>query len=219
MNQLTGLVQREFKGQLHWAGSQRKSTAILGSDLDMCLETTEPITKIERKQFAKLIRGELGWDAHERTHVIRINPRVEGGVKLDIAFANAIFGSRPLPNTEEFHDNSRRQQAARALKWWLRSGGLPQVPGWAIESLVIGLDGRVIQGCDLFLKIINWLARPCTANEVMSLLKPRAEPWRSEWERKLPNTLQAISNQARRLQRKKPSSFASSTDIEQWLCP
>lgn len=220
MKLLTDLIHSELGGQIHWAGSQRKGTAIEGSDLDMCIETQTPVSASIRRKLARSITDTLKREAKPHSHVIRVKPRKGGSAKLDIAFANADFGSRPLPNVDEFRSQNR-QHATRALKWWLRSDGMPSgVKGWAIEGLVVQLDNNEATGYELFEKIIRWLARPCTFNDVESILRPRAEPeWRPEWSKRLPGQIQAISSQARRLVRSLPENFSSPDDIERWLRP
>ncbi len=222
MARLTTLVQSTLKGQIHWAGSQKKNTAIQGSDLDMCIETTVPVTQAARRKLAEEIETCLGRPTEIKNHVIRVKPRSNSKAKLDIAFANAEFGSRPLPDVTEFKD-PRRQHAARALKYWLRSGGMPHVGGWAIEGLVVKLDDAKGTGYDLFLKILTWLARPCSANDIESILKPRAQPaWNPLWSKALPGNIQAIANQAKnRLTAFKARStpFSSAADVEAWLNP
>lgn len=222
MGELTKLVQSTLKGQIHWAGSQSKSTAIEGSDLDVCIVTNDPVTKGQRRELAKQIAINLQRPTEIKSHVIRVGPRAHSKAKLDIAFANAEFGNRPLPDKTEFKD-PRRQHATRALKYWLRSGGMPYVGGWAIEGLVVGLDDAKGTGCDLFLKILEWLARPCPPNDIESILKPRALPkWNSDWSKKLPGQIQAIANQAKnRLSALKTRStpLSSAADVEEWLNP
>lgn len=220
MAALTELVQSTLQGQIHWAGSQRKRTAIVGSDLDMCITTSMAVSVNQRRQFARAITKELGRQAQPRNHVIRLAPRENSGPHIDLAFANAEFGDRPLPDAEEFTQLPRRQHAARALKWWLRSGGMPHVGGWAIEALVVSLDNNEASGWNVFLKVINWLGRPCTANEVESILKPRAQPcWVPAWSNRLPGRTAAIANQARRCIRTLPDNFTGVADIETWLRP
>lgn len=215
---LTNLVQRELRGQIRWAGSQRKRTAIEGSDLDVCIETGASVSESERRRLAQSITGLLGRVAQPRYHVIRVTPREGSSAHLDIAFSNAAFGSRSLPNVEEFESRSVRQQAARALKWWFRSGNMPRVRGWVIDGLVVSQDTGEATSYDLFTKIVRWLAHSCTSHEIESILRPRAVPrWMPEWSDPLDGQLQAISNHARRLERTLPAHFSSASTIEQWL--
>lgn len=212
---ISQIVQTLLRGQTHWAGSQRKSTAIVGSDLDLCINTTSPVTKSQRLELANQLTHGLERSARPHAHIIRIAPRVDS-VKIDIAFANAEFGNRPLPDTEEFKD-PRRQQVARLLKTWLRSPGMPHVSGWAIESLVVALDNRE-NTAELLFKIMHWLKGPRTPNDIESILKPRAKPmWNPNWSSGLSGTLQAISNNATNRLNHKPPTFRSADDVKRWL--
>lgn len=218
MDLLNGLVQRQLRGQIHWAGSQRKGTAIAGSDLDVCVETSASVSESDRRRLAQNIASLLGREAQPRYHVIRVAPRQGSSAHLDIAFSNATFGNRPLPNVEEFESNQARQQAARALKWWFRSGNLPRVRGWVIDGLVVSQDAGETTSYGLFMKVVRWLADSCTPAEIESILRPRAVPgWMPEWSDPLDGQLQAIANQARRLVRTLPARFSNAAAIEQWL--
>lgn len=215
---LNNLVQRELKGQVHWAGSQRKGTAIEGSDLDVCVETSLSVSKSQRLHLAQNIESLLQRQTQPRYHVIRVAPRKGSAVHLDIAFSNATFGSRPLPNIEEFESRQVRQQAARALKWWFRSGNLPSVRGWVIDGLIVSQDNEEKTSYELFMKMIQWLADFCTPAEIEFILRPRAVPgWMPEWSDPLDGQLQAIANYARRLTNNLPTHFSNGAAIEKWL--
>lgn len=133
---------------------------------------------------------------------------------IDIAFANAAFGDRPLPDTESLKD-PRRRQATRALKWWLREAKLPHVGGWAVEALVLGLHTDQPSGLALFDRIIAWIEARANPSAVESLLRPHARPkWHDAWSAKLPGRLEAIRNGARALQRRRPASLDSWEQVE-----
>jgi hypothetical protein len=196
--------------QLRWAGSQRKGTAIAGSDLDLCLESGIPVTEGQRRELRAQLRGALGRPAQVLSHVVRL-PATAGEVKVDIAFANAAFGSRPLPDTTPFHDQRARQAAARALKLWTRSESLPYLRGWVVEALVV----------HLFSRIIAWFDERATPTAIEGVLRPAAFPsWNPEWSARLPGRLEALRNNARALRRRAPSpeSWSSMEDAGRWLC-
>ncbi len=210
-------VQKMLGGQVYLAGSQKKNTAIAGSDLDLCIETKEPVTVSQRRELARAITKNLSRQATPRSHVIRVIPGSDI-VRIDIAFANAAFGNRKLPESTPFKEQ-KRMHAARGLKAWLRAGGLPKVGGWAIEALVLELDHKsAASGWELFLKIMKWLDERSNPGALEGILRPYAHPeWHGEWSRKLPGRLQAIKQAAHNKLRKMPESFASIQDVPRWL--
>ncbi len=223
MQQLTRSARSVLPAsQLRWAGSQRKNTAIDGSDLDLCLESSVPVTVAQRKRLRATIERDLGRPARIQSHAVRL-PAHHGAAKADIAFANAAFGSRPLPDSGPFHDQRARQAAVRALKIWTRAGELPWVSGWAVEALVIGLDPNPGQHSPLglFLRVVGWLTERASPEAVESILRPAAFPaWNDAWSAKLPGRLTALKNHARALQRRapQPHQWTASRDVERWLC-
>jgi hypothetical protein len=48
------------RSQLHWAGSQRKGTAIIGSDLDICVASPEPVTEALRRTLRSHLEAAIG---------------------------------------------------------------------------------------------------------------------------------------------------------------
>lgn len=222
MHQGTTIVQKLLPGsEIHWAGSIRKGTAIMSSDLDWCLRSPTPVSIKQRSSLRVALEEHLKRPATILSHVIRL-PAQHHTRKVDIAFANATFGNRPLPNTVPFHDQSGRQQATRALKLWTRSGGLPRIRGWALETLVIGLDtpANKLSGLELFLRMVAWF-ETTNPQAIESLLRPAAVPtWKPEWSKGLPGTLVALSNHARALKRRKPepATWKRMADVEAWLC-
>ena len=208
--------------QVNWAGSQRKGTAIAGSDLDMCVESRKPVTEGDRRRLRDALEEGLSRPVRVLSHALRMPAQGEAP-KVDLAFANAAFGSRPLPDASEFEDRPPRQTAARALKLWLRSGGLPRVGGWAIEALVVGLDppGKTRDPLELFLRIVAWLDERANPAAVEGILRPAAHPrWNPAWSTGLPGSLEAIGNHARRLRRRSPGpeQWSCPDDVEAWLC-
>lgn len=206
--------------QVRWAGSQRKRTAIKGSDLDMIIETSAPVTTGDRKRLRSALESSLGRPAIIRNHVIRL--AVHGmSPRVDLAFANAAFGSRALPDVDEFHDQASRQLAARALKLWTRGDGFPPVPGWVTESLVVHLDPNrnAASGLQLFLRIVDWLADSATPQALEGVLRPRASPaWNAAWSERLPGRLQQLRDRARRLRDGyAPETWRTTADVAAWL--
>lgn len=214
-----GVVPRS---QVRWAGSQRKGTAVVGSDLDMCVESTDPVTEALRRDLRLALERGLGRTAHIRAHVVRV-AAAAGVPKLDIAFANAAFGSRPLPDLAEFKDQRGRQAAARALKLWTRGGGLPRIGGWAWETLVVHLDappGRT--GLELFQRIVGWLEFTATPGALEGVLRHANQGrWNPAWSVGVNGTLEALRNHARALRRRSPppAGWNSAEDAGRWLCP
>ena len=53
-----------------------------------------------------------------------------------------------------------RQVVARAFKLWTRAGGLPRVPGWVVEAVVVFRDSTAaeLDALELFDRIIDWFA-------------------------------------------------------------
>lgn len=220
MQQVNTVVQATIpRSQVRWAGSQRKGTAIQGSDLDMCVESTDPVTEALRRTLRGALEAALRRPVRVCTHVVRVEatPTLS---KLDLAFSNAAFGSRPLPALAEFHDQRGRQVAARALKLWTRSSPVPRVPGWALEALVVHLDapaGRA--GLPLFLRIVEWL-ESATQPALESVLRhANFNRWNPAWSAAIPGPLQALQNHARALKRRTPlpEAWKNNDDAGRWL--
>ena len=217
------LIASEALGgcQLRWAGSQRKGTAIRGSDLDLCLERAAPVTVAERRALRRALEDELERPAVVLSHAVRLPAHGELA-RVDLAFANAAFGSRPLPDPEPFRANQPRQLAARALKLWAAAPALPRFPGWAVEALVLHLDAGPGEAdpLALFLRIVRWLEGRATAQAVEGVLRPVAAPtWHPQWSLRLPGRLQAIQGHARALLRRHPDpeDWTSTEDVGRWL--
>lgn len=220
--QITAVVQATVVGgQVRWAGSQRKGTAVVGSDLDLCVESSEIITERQRRELRALLEKELTRPAVIQSHVVRL-PAVEGRAKVDLAFTNAAFGSRPLPDTDAFHDNRARQASARAMKLWARGVRLPPLPGWVIEALVVHLDHGDADRLpiELFLRVITWLEERATVASLEGVLRPAAHPrWEPAWSERLPGRLEAVRNQAKALRGRepKPDAWRSVAEVGIWL--
>lgn len=207
------------RAQVHWAGSQRKGTGIVGSDLDMCVESADPVTEALRRDLRGALERTIGRPAVVKTHVVRVT----GTPKLDIAFANAGFGGRPLPDLADFHDRRGRQAAARALKLWTRGGGLPRVSGWALEALVVHLDQPVGRGgLELFQRILGWIEATATPGALEGVLRAaNYSRWNPLWTSGVPGTLEALRNSARALRKRSPpvEGWRSADDVGRWLSP
>lgn len=206
--------------QLRWAGSQFKHTAVAGSDLDWCLETPSPVTEAQRRDLRAHLERTLGRTVRVQSHVLRL-PAVVAAPKIDIAFANAAFGSRPLPDPTDFAGKPARQAAARALKLWLRAGGMPRVPGWVLEALVVHLDlPAQTAGFPLFQRVTDWIELKATPAVIEGVLRPAAFPkWNPAWSPTLPGALTALQNAARALKNRRPAPAAWRTqaDVECWV--
>jgi hypothetical protein len=223
MGRVTGVVQAVIPGAgVHWAGSQRKGTGVIGSDLDMCIASNSPVDVATRKKLRAALADALGRDARIQPHVVRVIAG-EGIPKLDLAFANAAFGSRPLPNLDPFHNQGGRQTAARAMKLWTRGGNLPRVSGWALEAIVVHLDqpgGRA--GLDLFRRVVAWIEITAKPADIESVLRAsNSGQWPLAWSSGLPGRLEALRNAARALRMRSPApeAWRSSDDVGRWLCP
>lgn len=222
MASVTEVVRRALpRSQVRWAGSQRKGTAIQGSDLDLCIESSEAVTEAQRRELRGALERELTRPVRVLSHAVRM-PSDGGRPKVDIAFANACFGSRPLPDVESFHDRKARQATARALKLWSRSANVPHLPGWVVEAFVVHLDPNAEDWAplDLFLRVIGWLDGRATPAAVESVLRPAAFPrWNPDWSLRLPGRLEAIRNHARALSRRAPlpDDWRSAADVGRWL--
>lgn len=218
---LNELVPETLPGaRVRWAGSQRKSTAIEGSDLDVCIEHEVPVTEKQRKQLRAALERALARPAVVLSHAIRL-PATNDAPRTDIAFANAAFGSRPPPDVKLFHDHRPRQLAARAVKLWTRAPGLPPVAGWVVEALVVYLDaGEERLPLELFQRVVEWIEHRATPSSIESVLRPAAFPaWNEAWSRKLPGRLTALQNHARALGKRRPApeDWTSSDDVGRWL--
>ncbi len=222
MAALQGFVSEVIpSSQVRWSGSQKKGTAIIGSDLDVIVESREPVTEAHRRALRSHLEPRLARPARVLSHVIRL-PAHGTSAKVDIAFTNAAFGSRLLPDLTEYHNRPNRQAAARALKLWSRAGNLPFLPGWTVEALVVHLDAspQTLAPLPLFSRVIGWLADKATPTAIESVLRPAAHPrWNPDWSSKLPGRLEAIQNHARALQRRTavPERWTSQVDVERWL--
>jgi hypothetical protein len=207
--------------QVRWAGSQRKGTAIVGSDLDVVVESRDPVTEAQRRVLRAHLEESLNRPARVLSHAVRL-PAHENAPKVDVAFANAAFGSRPLPDLAEYHSRPNRQKAARALKLWSRAGNLPYIAGWAVEALVVHLDSppRELLPLPLFLRVITWLDEKATPAAVEGVLRPAAFPrWNPDWSPRLPGRLEALRNHARALRRRAEatSTWRTQEDVALWL--
>ena len=222
MADATAACRAQIPGsQLRWAGSQFKSTAVVGSDLDWCMATPSPITEAQRRELRTHLEQALGRVVRVQSHVLRL-PALGAAPKIDIAFANAAFGSRPLPDPTAFGAKPVRQLAARALKLWLRAGGMPRVPGWALEALVVHLDanGKATAGLQLFQRVTDWLEQNSTPAVIEGVLRPAAFPkWNPQWSAPLPGSLTAMQNAVRALKcrRPAPADWRTVADVEPWL--
>lgn len=205
---------------LHWAGSQRKGTAVHGSDLDMCLDAPAPVSLAERRALRSALAGALGRDARVQSHVLRVAAG-SGVPKLDIAFARAAFGDRPLPALAAYQGQPARQAAARAMKLWTRAGGLPHVSGWAVEALVVHLDqpgGR--PALELFRRVLGWLEATAKPSDIEAVLRAANHgQWPPAWSAAVPGRLEALKNAARAIQRRAPApeSWRKTEDVGRWL--
>lgn len=221
MARLNELVAETLPGaRVRWAGSQRKSTAIEGSDLDVCVEHQVPVTEKQRKQLRTALAKGLERPAVILSHAIRL-PATDDAPRTDIAFANAAFGSRPLPDVALFHDHRPRQLAARTVKLWARAPGLPPLAGWAVEALVVHLDaGEERLPLELFQRIVEWIEHRATPSSIESVLRPAAFPaWNDAWSGKLQGRLTALQNHARALGKRRPApeDWTSPDDVGRWL--
>lgn len=207
--------------QVRWAGSQRKGTAIAGSDLDLCVESGDLVTERQRRDLRAALALALGRPAVVLSHAVRL-PATAASPKVDISFANAVFGSRPLPDTAPFHARPARQTAARAFKLWTRDAPLPRVPGWAVEAVVLHLDQAPSSPppLDLFLRIVAWLDERATPAAVEGVLRPAASPrWDPAWSGRLSGRLEALRSHARALRRRTPApdAWTCTDDVGRWL--
>lgn len=220
---VTTIVRQQVPGsQVRWAGSATRGTAVIGSDLDMLVETNAPVTEAARRSLRTALEAALNRTARIQSHVIRL-PATNIDPKVDISFANAAFGGRPLPDASAFTNSPSRQGAVRALKIWARSRPLPPFPGWAIEALVVHLDTppRELHALELFERVLVWLDEKATPEAMESFLRPAAQPrWNPQWSELLPGRLNAISNAARSLRKRRPKDTAwrAPAEVERWLC-
>lgn len=205
---------------VHWAGSQRKGTAIVGSDLDLCVASTSPVTEAARRALRERLAQALARPAAVLSHAIRLSAH-GGRPKVDIAFANAAFGSRPLPDVAEFQNRPARQHAARAVKLWTRKPGMPVVSGWVVEALVVHRDAPAgsYDALTLFERVLVWLDESASPEAVESVLRPRAAPrWNPAWSNTLPGRLEQLRGQARGLRRRRGvKPWQSTDDVAVWL--
>lgn len=224
MASVTDLARNVLPGsRIHWAGSQRKGTAIVGSDLDLCIETNAPVTEAQRRALREVLNQGLRRPATILSHALRLPAHVgpPSLPKVDIAFANAAFGNRPLPDTAAFHARPSRQTAVRAIKCWARNGGLPYLSGWVVEALIVHLDADQTEHLplELFLRVLDWLAERATPAVLEGVLRPAAFPrWDPKWSERLPGQVQAIADGARALRKRaRPEQWSNIGDVETWL--
>lgn len=216
MHTVTQVVQQMFGGQVHWAGSRHKATAIEGSDLDMWVDTRKPVTLKERRALAARLQEVTRRTTTVRSHVVRVG--ASGALpKVDIAFGRGAFGTRSAPDGSDFHAQPARQQAARALKFWARGRNFRWASGWALERMVVHLDPNQNQaGLDLFLRVIEWLAERANPGAVEAILIKYTE---TDLRRdQLGGRLEALKNDARRIRRTyAPQAWSTTADVGRWL--
>lgn len=222
MSRITQIVRDVVPAsQVRWAGSQRKGTAIVGSDLDMVVESRDPVTEAQRRTLRGALEKGMGRPVLVLSHAIRL-PQCQHQEKVDVAFANAAFGSRPLPNLDDYHNRPNRQAAARAFKLWARGGQLPHIAGWVIEALVVHLDSppQELPPLQLFLRVVTWIESKATPAALEGVLRPAAYPkWNPEWSKRLPGQLEALRNHARALLRRRnvQAGWQSQDDVARWF--
>jgi len=207
--------------EVRWAGSQHKSTDIVGSDMDLCVVTATPVTAQQRRQLFEALSRSTGRAGRVLSHAIRFDATTRDP-KVDIAFARAEFGGRPMPDATAFSGFPKRQMAARAVKLWTRAGGLPRLSGWAVEAMIVAHDARPTAGelpLTFFDRVVDWYAGTPDVDAVVAVLRPLAQPWRDEWMRVLPGQITAIANAARSLVRRRPerANWRSADDVGRWL--
>jgi hypothetical protein len=219
---VSGVTARTIeRAEVRWAGSQLKSTDIVGSDIDLCVVSVAPVSAAQRRALWEALFRATGRAGRVLSHAIRLDGTA-GLPKVDIAFANAEFGSRAMPDATEFSGFPKRQMVARAVKLWTRAGGLPRLSGWAVEAMIVAHDASP-QVSDtplaFFDRVVDWYAATPTVATIERVLRPRAQPWRDEWLRRLPGQLEAVSNAARSLasRRSARAAWVSSDDVGRWL--
>lgn len=206
--------------QVQHVGSTDKHTAVKGSDLDLFVTTAQEINRKQRVQIASQIENQTHYQTKILSHAIRVH----SSPSIDISFNNTTFGGRERPIADPFHHQSHRQQAARALKFWTRRPGLPNMRGWVAEAIVLHLDQQATpqKGWDLFLKILRWFENggPARADSMESILRPCCQSeWKGHWSSNLPGYTEALGNDARRLlQRIERQPICSIEDMVSCVC-
>jgi hypothetical protein len=207
--------------QVHWSGSQRKGTDVQSSDFDLCLCSTSPVSRAQRRQLAEALQAKLGRRTVVKSHAVRLQES-QASARVDIAFNNAEFGNRPLADSAPFISNPARQIVSRALKLWNRRPHAPKLPGWVVEAIVLTVDTRnVVDPLALFDQVIDWLALDQPRSAILSMLSRYSQPaWNDSNDTpRLWGRVAAIRDDARHLQsaRRERDHWTTVAQVGAWL--
>lgn len=210
------IVERDLRGQVHLAGSHNKRTAIASSDLDLWIDTPQPVTLPQRRALARAIEAATGRSVRVSSHAVQVQASA-GRAKVDLAFGDGHFGRRRQPDAADFRGQPARQQAARALKYWAHCKGFKWASGWALERMVVHLDpNRSRAGLPLFLRVVDWLIDSSNTSAIVGILTNHAETeLRHD---RLENWLLTMQNYARNLRRTyAPDTWTTAASVQAWL--
>ncbi|KAG5183340.1 hypothetical protein JKP88DRAFT_255842 [Tribonema minus] len=119
------------------AGSVAKGTTVMGSDVDLYVETSKPVTLQQRQALeARLRQHPLTNAAHVQLKLKAIHMQLLG-MDIDVVCANTVeYGELPAADAS-VGAHAALQLAVQALKIWARcaTGGARKVPGRMMEAL------------------------------------------------------------------------------------
>ncbi|KAG5184034.1 hypothetical protein JKP88DRAFT_163496, partial [Tribonema minus] len=119
------------------AGSVAKGTTVMGSDVDLYVETSKPVSLQQRQALeARLRQHPLTNAAHVQLKLKAIHMQLLG-MDIDVVCASTVeYGELP-PADASVGADAALQLAVQALKIWARcaTGGARKVPGRMMEAL------------------------------------------------------------------------------------
>jgi hypothetical protein len=124
-------------------GSTVKRTAVVGSDIDLLIDTPAPATLAQRQALEARLKAHPAFNAaHVSLKRLAIHVCV-GSVDIDVLCAHTVeYGERPRADARVTED-AAVQQAAQALKMWAAQGEARKVPGHQMENLALHCRGAL----------------------------------------------------------------------------
>jgi tetratricopeptide (TPR) repeat protein/predicted nucleotidyltransferase len=116
-------------------GSVAKGTNVASSDIDMYIDTDEPVSRVQRELLTRNIASLSMFHEHH-VHLGRLAIHVCTIFgDIDVVCSNTVeYGIRPRHDPSLIEDVTLIQ-AIRALKIWIKHGRSGKVPGYKLEAM------------------------------------------------------------------------------------
>jgi predicted nucleotidyltransferase len=203
-------------------GSVAKQTAVSTSDLDLLVETQEPVSFAQRKALElRLQEHPAANAAHVKLKKLAIHAQLLG-VDMDIVCSNTVeFGRRPPPDERVAADPAVALTSS-ALKTWSRHAGSlgRKVPGHALESLALycrsQLSAAAVGDCamQLFVSVLQHIFNGGTAQLDLRAATRLDKATRSSLWQRAQMTLHVFAVSRMLLRR---SSFRTGAEVHAWV--